>query len=86
MSLKTRLDFINEYQSAPDEMMFTQATVAALRGCSIASIIRERWLGIGVPFVKDGRKVRYRKWEIRAWITEQQSFKSTTAAQIFINK
>lgn len=79
---KTRLDFITEYQSASDETMFTQETVAAIRDCSIATVIRERWLGIGIPFVKDGRKVRYRKWEIRAWLIEQKSVRSTTAAQI----
>ena len=44
----SRLDLLREYELAPDSALFSQDTVAALRGCSIALIERDRWAGTGV--------------------------------------
>lgn len=78
MTIKSRLDLINEYEQSPDWMMFSQETVAAIRDCSLATLERDRWVGIGVPFVKMGRLVRYRKSDIRAWLDRHHSVKSTS--------
>src|SRR5271170_679373 len=78
---KSRLELIKEYQLATEETLFSQVTVAALRYCSLATIERDRWAGIGVPFVKMGRLVRYRKLDIRDWLQSHQPFQSTTQAQ-----
>ncbi|OGT57569.1 MAG: hypothetical protein A3F14_05560 [Gammaproteobacteria bacterium RIFCSPHIGHO2_12_FULL_43_28] len=75
-----RLTLIQEYEQAPDWMMFAQDTVAAIRSCSIATIERDRWMGIGVPFIKMGHLVRYRKAEIRAWLEKQVAVQSTAQA------
>jgi hypothetical protein len=72
---------MQEYELAPDFALFAQETVAAIRGCSIAAIEHDRWLGIGVPFIKTGRLVRYRKKDIRSWLENHTAFQSTTQAQ-----
>jgi hypothetical protein len=72
-----RFTLIQEYEQAPDWMMFSQETVAAIRDCSIATIERDRWIGIGVPFIKMGHLVRYRKSEIRTWLDQQVAVQST---------
>jgi hypothetical protein len=78
---RSRLDLMKEYELAPDSALFPQDTVAAIRSCSIALIERERWLGTGIPFLKTGRLVRYRKQDIRDWLAAHTAFQSTTQAQ-----
>ncbi len=77
----SRLDLMREYELAPDSALFSQETVAAIRGCSIALIERDRWIGTGVPFIKTGRLVRYRKKDICEWLAGHTAFQSTTQAQ-----
>lgn len=85
-SEKTRLALIHEYESAPNSALFSQHTVAAVRQCSIATIEHDRWAGKGIPFVKMGRLVRYRKADIRAWLESHQVVQSTTQAQLIEHK
>ncbi len=79
---KPRLNIINEFEQAPDTALFTQDTVAALLNCSLATIERDRWAGTGIPFIKIGRLVRYRKTDVRAWLANHQPVQSTTQAQL----
>jgi hypothetical protein len=79
---KTRLALINEYESAPDSALFSQHTIAAVRQCSVATVEHDRWAGRGVPFMKLGRLVRYRKADIRAWLESHRVVQSTTQAQL----
>lgn len=66
----SRLDLIQEYELAPEWVLFNQDTVAAIRNCSLATIERDRWAGIGIPFIKMERLVRYRKSDISAWLNQ----------------
>ena len=77
-SHSSRIDLLKEYELAPDWTLFSQETVAAIRDCSLATLERDRWVGTGVPFVKLGRLVRYRKSDIRSWLETHQSVGSTT--------
>ena len=77
----SRLTLITEYELAPDSALFAQETVAAIRDCSMATLERDRWVGSGIPFIKVGRLVRYRKTDIRAWLEKHKAFQSTTQAQ-----
>jgi hypothetical protein len=61
--------------------LFSQDTIAAILHCSLATIERDRWVGAGIPFVKIGRMVRYRKKDIRDWLEKHKSFQSTTEMQ-----
>ena len=76
-----RLSLLEEFNAAPDTAWFGQATIAAVRRCSESTIERDRWSGGGVPFVKCGRSVRYRKGDILRWLAKHKPFKSTTEAQ-----
>lgn len=77
-----RLRLMKEYELSPDDTLFSQLTIAAMRRCSIATIERDRWAGTGVPFLKIGRSVRYRKSDIRAWLNAQPVVQSTTQFQL----
>jgi hypothetical protein len=77
----SRLELIEEYEKAPDSALFSQETVAAILDCSEATLERERWVGSGIPFIKVGRRVRYRKSDIQLWLNGRSSFRSTTQAQ-----
>lgn len=79
--IKSRLDLINEYEDAPLSALFSQETVGAILNCSLATIERDRWIGAGIPFVKIGRMVRYRKKDIHDWLEKHKSFQSTTEMQ-----
>ncbi len=78
----SRLNLITEYELAPDSALFSQDTVAAIRDCSLATIERDRWAGTGIPFVKMGRLVRYRKTDIHAWLGKHTSVQSTSQVSV----
>lgn len=81
----SRIDLITEYEHAPDWAIFNQETVAAIRDCSLATIERDRWAGIGIPFIKMGRLVRYRKSDIRTWLEQHHSLQSTAMRNQYEN-
>jgi excisionase family DNA binding protein len=68
------------FNAAPDEALFDQKTVAALRGCSEATLERDRWAGGGIPFVRIGRSVRYRKRDVLTWLEQHPALSSTSEA------
>lgn len=74
----SRIDLLHEYELAPDWALFSQNTLAAIRDVSL-TLERDRWAGCGVPFIKMGRLIRYRKSEIRNWLERHKSISSTTA-------
>lgn len=74
----SRIDLIQEYERAPDWALFSQETIAAIRACSLKTLERDRWIGIGVPFIKMGRLVRYRKSDVRAWLEKHHAIQSTS--------
>ena len=76
-----RINLLEEFNAAPETAWFSQATVAAVRRCSESTVERDRWSGGGVPFVKCGRSVRYRKSDILRWLEKYKPFQSTTEAQ-----
>lgn len=73
----SRINLLQEYEHAPDWALFSQETLAAIRDCSLATLERDRWAGTGVPFVKMGRLVRYRKADVQTWLEKHQSVSST---------
>lgn len=79
---KDRLDHLSEFDAAPVSALFPQATVCALRKCSKATVERDRWAGTGIPFVKMGRSVRYRKSDILAWLAQYPCYRSTSEMQV----
>jgi hypothetical protein len=70
---QTRLEIITEFYAAPPETLFPQSTLCAVLNCSTALAERHRWAGRGVPYIKIGRNVRYRKIAILNWLETQKT-------------
>ena len=66
------------FNAAPDNTLFDQKTIAAIRGCSEATLERDRWAGGGIPFIKIKRAVRYRKSDAVTWLGQFQAQTSTS--------
>lgn len=73
-----RLQLINEFESAPDSMLFNQNTLAAILDCSTQLLERNRWAGEGVPYLKIGGKVLYRKSDVLEFLQQQKVYRSTS--------
>ena len=77
---RTRVDLLAEFDGAPDWALFNQKSVAAIRNCSEALLERDRWAGGGIPFVRDGRSVRYRKADVVTFLNRHKTAISTAHA------
>ena len=66
-----------EFNGAPDTTLFNQTVIAHVRDCSTATLERDRWAGGGIPFIKIGRAVKYRKADVLAWLDKHQPQQST---------
>jgi len=75
---QSRTKALAEFYSAPDTALFNQFVVAHVRDCSTATLERDRWRGGGIPFIKVGRAVKYRKSDVLAWLDQYQTQLSTS--------
>lgn len=75
----SRLQLINEFELAPNSALFNQVTLAAILNCSTQLLERNRWAGGGVPYIKIGRKVLYRKSDVIQYIQNQKVCFSTSS-------
>ena len=73
----SRLQLLNEFESAPNSALFNQLTLAAVLDCSTQLLERNRWEGKGVPYLKIGRKVLYRKNDVLSFLQQQKIYRST---------
>ena len=76
----SRLHLLNEFESAPQSALFNQQTIAAVLSCSTQLLERNRWAGSGVPYLKIGRKVLYRKSDVLDFLQQQKVYHSTSDA------
>lgn len=74
----SRLHFLNEFESAPSSSLFNQQTIAAVLSCSTQLLERNRWAGSGVPYIKIGHKVLYRKSDVLDFLQQQKVYRSTS--------
>lgn len=74
----SRLHLLNEFESAPKSALFNQQTIAAVLSCSTQLLERNRWTGGGVPYLKLGRKVLYRKSDVLDFLQQQKVYHSTS--------
>jgi hypothetical protein len=54
---KPRAELLAEFYSLPDQARIDQAMVAAVKHCSEAKLERDRWEGVGLPFIREGGKL-----------------------------
>ncbi|ACH40489.1 MAG: hypothetical protein ACD_55C00119G0007 [uncultured bacterium] len=64
----------------PTPALLTTAEAAAYLKQKPSTLEQHRWQGVGCPFVKIGRSVRYRQADLDAFL-EARVFSSTTEAQ-----
>ena len=74
----SRLHLLNEFESAPQSALFNQHSIAAVLNCSTQLLERNRWAGSGVPYLKIGRKVLYRKGDVLNFLQQQKVYRSTS--------
>lgn len=77
-STPSRNELLREFYEAPDEALFSQETVSAVRGCSEALSESDRLTGRGPPYFKLGRLVKYRKADVVDWINRHRTYRSTS--------
>lgn len=58
-----------EIDAAPNWALFDEEYVAAVRGLSVFTIQAERRRSTGVPYVRQGRRVLYRKQDIMDFLS-----------------
>src|SRR3546814_13124605 len=63
-----------------DLILLTTKELADIRKCSTSKIEKERLIGDGPPFVRDGVSVQYRLGDYRAWIASMRRYASTSEA------
>lgn len=68
---KNRIELIEKFELASSSTLFNQQTVCAVLDCSTSSLERHRWAGTGIPYIKIGAAVRYRKSDILNFIDQQ---------------
>lgn len=81
MSKKSQINIIEaraDFDTAPQSTLFDQKTISIVLGCSTAKLERDRWQGGGIPFIKIGRLVKYRKADVLKWLDQYQSQNSTS--------
>ena len=78
MRKNDRITSLAEFDSASEATLFNQITIAYVRDCSTATLERDRWAGGGIPFIKIGRLVKYRKADVLAWLAQHQPQHSTS--------
>jgi len=75
---ETRINTLHNFYQAPDESLHPQATITAVLDCSEAKLERDRWVGVGIPFIKIGRSVKYRKTDVMEWLSQHKPQQSTS--------
>lgn len=81
MQTQDRTKSLQEFYDAPDESLHPQSTIAAVLDCSHAKLERDRWAGVGIHFVKLGRKVKYRKKDVMNWLNQHKPQQSTSESK-----
>lgn len=74
----TRNKSLQDFYSAPNESLYGQTVIADVIDCSEAKLERDRWAGTGIPFIKIGRKVKYRKGDVLDWLSRHKPQQSTS--------
>lgn len=81
-AIRPRSELLQEFYNSPPDALFPQEPIAAVLDCSPAKLERERWEGGGIPFLKIGRNVRYRKRDVLDWLNRCPVVSSTTEADL----
>jgi hypothetical protein len=76
---RKRIELLAEFEAAPPSALFPPTTIASLRCCSVANLARDRQVAKGVPFLKIGNRILYRKADYLSWEKQHQQLVYSTA-------
>lgn len=68
---------LTEFLNLPADALTDQNHVAAYLDCSSGKLERDRWAGTGLPYLKIGRSVRYRKADVLAFVERSRRISTT---------
>lgn len=71
-------NYANLFWEAATDSLFNQQTIANVFQISAAKLERDRWQGGGIPYLKLGKTVRYRKRDVLAWLQQHEPLHSTS--------
>ncbi|MFA5985073.1 MAG: hypothetical protein WC782_13740 [Methylococcaceae bacterium] len=74
----TRTQSLHEFYNAPDAALFSEPAIAIVCGFTVAKLQRDRWKGKGIPFIRLGRCVKYRKSDVLNWLNQFEPQQSTS--------
>jgi hypothetical protein len=77
--VQTKQELTRQFWGSPDEALHPTPVIAAVFDSSEAKLERDRWQGVGLPYVKIDGLVRYRKSDVLAQI-EKSAVTPTPAA------
>lgn len=49
-----------------------EGDVASILGCSTSKLQHDRWLGRGIPYVRDGRSIFYKRSDVDRYMDERR--------------
>lgn len=75
---RTRIELLREFDAASLDTLFDQKVTAAVRDCAESTLERDRWAGGGIPFLRIGRSIRYRKRDVLNWLGQYSPQASTS--------
>jgi hypothetical protein len=70
---------LNIFWAAPEMALFDQNVVSVILQRSTSSLERDRFVGIGVPFKRVGRLIRYAKQDVLIWLQKNAPTISSTS-------
>lgn len=69
------------HAKSPQYELLTEKEAAVFLRSSVSKLQKDRIKGMGVPFIKNGKSIRYRLTDLIAYI-ERNTFQSTCAASM----
>lgn len=57
-------NLVAQFHACHPDSLHSERVIAAVIDCSVEKLQRDRWRGTGLPFVRFGRLVRYRKRDV----------------------
>lgn len=78
---KSRPELAAEFAALPPDALADTAQTAAFLNCSEALLERRRWDGTGIPYLKFGRAVRYKKATVLDFLEDKARTSTTDAGR-----
>lgn len=67
-ALRLTDDEDRDFWEAHDLSLHKRRTVARVRKCSEATLEREAWAGVGIPYIRDRGRTLYRKLDVLKYL------------------